>query len=310
MPGWLGTGTTSIICSRRARPTLAGRRRNQERQPWPRSPALYTRSAKLRQIADNRRGHMPRQERPSALTSSKSGPNICLSPQEFADAVLSREPAVAVFDCDGTLWSGDSGYDFMLWSIEEGIVSRNASDWIDSRYRLYLAGTVSELAMCGEMVQIYDGVSEAEIRRAAAAFFQSLFLDKIFPELHALVSSLNDRGTDIWVVSSTNNWVIEEGVRGFNIPPSRVISARTQVLGGAITSKLLDVPTGEGKAESLVKAGVTAPDVVFGNSIHDAAMLEIARKAFPVNPTPALLQIAARHGWPVFYPDGTLPALA
>ena len=95
-----------------------------------------------------------------------------------------ENPAVAVFDCDGTLWSGDSGYDFMVWSIEEGIVSRNASDWIDSRYRLYLAGKVSELAMCGEMVQIYDGVSEAEIRRAAAAFFQSRFLDKIFPEMH------------------------------------------------------------------------------------------------------------------------------
>ncbi len=118
---------------------------------------------------------------------------------------------------------------------------------------------------------------------------------------------MNDRGTEIWVVSSTNNWVIEEGVRGFNIPPSRVISARAHVAGGVITSKLLDVPTGEGKAESLIKAGVAAPDAVFGNSIHDAAMLEIARQAFPVNPTPALLQIAARQGWPVFYPDGTVP---
>ena len=37
--------------------------------------------------------------------------------------------------------------------------------------------------MCGEMVQIYDGLSESEIRRAAAAFFRSRFLDKIFPEM-------------------------------------------------------------------------------------------------------------------------------
>src|ERR1700683_2143092 len=171
MPGWLGAGTTSIICSRRARPALAGRRRNQERQPCLRSSALYTESAKLGQIADNRRGHMPRQERPSALTS-KSGTPISLSPKEFVDSVLSRDPAVAVFDCDGTLWSGDSGYDFMVWSIEEGIVSRHERDWIDSRYRLYRAGKVSELAMCGEMVQIYDGLNESEIRRAAGVFFR------------------------------------------------------------------------------------------------------------------------------------------
>src|SRR3984957_20775583 len=131
---------------------------------------------------------MPSQERPSALTSSKSSSNIHLSPQEFVDAVLFREPAVAVFDCDGTLWSGDSGYDFMVWSIEEGIVSRNASDWIDSRYRLYRAGTVSELAMCGGMVQIYDGLNETEVRRAAAAFFHARFVDKIFPEMESLVT--------------------------------------------------------------------------------------------------------------------------
>ena len=241
------------------------------------------------------------------MTTSQSSKSVCLSPKDFIHSVLSLEPAIAVFDCDGTLWEGDSGYDFMVWSIEEGIVSRNASDWIDSRYRLYRAGKVSEIAMCGEMVQIYDGLSELEVRRAAAAFFQSRFTDRVFPEMRSLVASLNERGTEIWVVSSTNNWVIEEGVRGFNIPPSRVISARAQVVGGVITSKLLDVPTDEGKAESLIKAGVSAPDAVFGNSIHDAAMLEIARQAFPVNPTPALLQIAAQTGWPVFYPDGIVP---
>jgi phosphoserine phosphatase len=243
------------------------------------------------------------------LTSSKST-HTTLSPQEFSDSVLSREPAVAVFDCDGTLWDGDSGYDFMVWSTEEGLVSRNASDWIDSRYRLYRAGTVSELAMCGEMVQIYDGLSEAEIRGAAATFFQSRFTDKIFPEMLSLVAALTERGTQVWVVSSTNNWVIEEGVRSFQVPASRVISARAKVVNGVITSKLMDVPTGEGKARSLIAAGVAAPDVVFGNSVHDAAMLEIARQAYPVNPTPALLEIAGKHGWPIFYPEGTLPSLA
>ena len=241
------------------------------------------------------------------MTTIQSSKSVCLSPKDFIHSVLSLEPTIAVFDCDGTLWDGDSGYDFMVWSIEEGIVSRNASDWIDNRYRLYLTGKVSELAMCGEMVQIYDGLSEVEIRRAAAAFFHSRFPEKIFPEMRSLVASLTDRGTEIWVVSSTNNWVIDEGVRGFNIPPSRVISARARVAGGVITSELVDVPTDEGKAESLIKAGVAAPDAVFGNSIHDAAMLEIARQACPVNPTPALLQIAAQKGWPVFYPDGIVP---
>ena len=164
--------------------------------------------------------------------------------------------------------------------------------------------------MCGEMVQIYDGLREVEMLKAAAAFFASRFAERIFPEMRSLVETLKKRGAEIWVVSSTNNWVIEEGVRGFDIPSNHVISARVAVVDGVVTSKLVDVPTGEGKAQSLVRAGVTAPDVVFGNSIHDAAMLGIARQAYPVNPTAALKEIAAKQGWTVFYPEGILPGSA
>jgi phosphoserine phosphatase len=228
------------------------------------------------------------------------------SPAEFEDAVLSLSPATAVFDCDGTLWSGDAGYGFMVWSIESGLVSRNASDWIDSRYRLYLSGEVSETQMCGEMVQIYAGLQEEEIRHAAAEYFRSHIEAHIFPELGELLAKLQYRGVDIWAVSSTNNWVIEEGVRRFDIPASRVLAAQVRVAEGRITSDLLDVPSGEGKAVALARVSVNNPHAVFGNSVHDAAMLVMAKRAFPVNPTPALLEIAAERGWPVFYPGAVL----
>ena len=34
-------------------------------------------------------------------------------------------------------------------------------------------------------------------------------------------------------------------------------------------------------------------------------MLEIARNAFPVNPSPALLVTAAKHSWGYFLPEST-----
>jgi phosphoserine phosphatase len=216
-------------------------------------------------------------------------------------------PAVAVFDCDGTLWSGDAGSGFMNWTIETGLVSREATDWIDERYRGYLRGDVSEAAICGEMVQMYQLLREEEMRRAAEVFFKAQIERNIFPEMLALVEELRGKGVEIWAVSSTNNWVIEEGVRRFGIQADRVLAAQVEVKDGVVTDVLLDVPTDEGKVAALGRVGVTAPDAVFGNSVHDAAMLSIARRAFPVNPTPGLVEHSARAGWAVYYPGSVEP---
>ena len=196
----------------------------------------------------------------------------------------------------------------MKWTIETGLVSREITDWIDARYRGYLRGEVSEVAICGEMVQMYQRLREDEMRRAAKVFFESRIERNIFPEMLALVDELRGEGVEIWVVSSTNNWVIEEGVRRFGIPAGRVLAARVEVRDGVVTDVIRDVPTDEGKVAALARVGVTAPDAVFGNSVHDAAMLAIARRAFPVNPTPELVERSIREGWPIYTPASVTPA--
>jgi phosphoserine phosphatase len=223
--------------------------------------------------------------------------------QEFERLVFGSKPKIAVFDCDGTLWGGDSGYGFMAWSLEQGLVSRSTSDWIDTRYRGYLAGKVSEVQICGEMVQVYAGLREQELRTAAAQYVNKFVRHRAFAEMTALLAALHQAGVELWAVSSTNKWVVAEGVRDFNIPEERVLAAEVAVKDGIITSKIVDVPTGEGKATALARVGLTRPDAVFGNSVHDLAMLEMAVNAFPVNPSPALLGAAGKKGWGYFRPQ-------
>ncbi|MGH9606741.1 MAG: HAD family hydrolase [Terracidiphilus sp.] len=238
----------------------------------------------------------PEQAKVSKLSARK------WTAEEFKRLVLGSGLKVAVFDCDGTLWSGDAGYEFMAWSLEQGLVSRSTSDWIDTRHRAYRAGQVSELEICGEMVQIYAGLRDQELRAAAARYFDEFVRGRIFAEMADLVATLREKGVELWAVSSTNRWVVAEGVRDFGIAEKRIVAAEVRVVDGLITSELVDVPTDEGKAASLRRVGLTAPDAVFGNSIHDLAMLEMARNAFPVNPSPALLEAAARNGWGYFRP--------
>jgi phosphoserine phosphatase len=224
--------------------------------------------------------------------------------RQFKSLVLDRNLKTAVFDCDGTLWSGDAGYGFMVWSIEQGLVSRSTSDWIDTRHRAYRCGQVSEVDICGEMVQIYEGLREQELRAAAAQYVQEFVRPCIFPEMLSVVAALQRAAVEIWAVSSTNRWVVAEGVRDFSIPEDRVLAAEVRVRAGVITSEIVDVPTDEGKAITLRRIGLPVPDAVFGNSIHDLAMLQLARFAFPVNPSPALVQVAAKNAWGYFRPQG------
>ena len=158
------------------------------------------------------------------MKSLEARPVVRFNHEEFRHAVLYPAPRIAVFDCDGTLWDGDAGLGFMTWSMEAGLLSRDASGWIDARHRLYRQGEVSEAAICGEMVQVYAGLREDELRRAAARYFAAHVEAQIFPEMQSLVADLRAEGTDVWAVSSTNNWVVEEGVRRFGIGPERVLA--------------------------------------------------------------------------------------
>lgn len=224
--------------------------------------------------------------------------------EEFKRLVFECKPNVAVFDCDGTLWSGDAGYGFMAWTLEQGLVSRSTNDWLDTRYRAYRAGKVSEEAMCGEMVQMYAGLRDEELCAAAARYVDKFVRGRIFAEMAALVAALRQAGVELWAVSSTNRWVIAEGLRDLGIPAERILAAEVRVADGIITSEIVDVPTGPAKAKALKRVGLSAPDAVFGNSVHDLAMLEMARCPFPVNPSPALLDAAAKKGWGYFRPQG------
>lgn len=230
-----------------------------------------------------------------------SHPNS-LSTTEFLARIYETAPRVAVFDCDGTLWGPDSGSAFMWWSMEEGLLSPEATAWLKGRYDGYKRGGVSELAICGEMVQVYRGIPEGTIRQRAAEFFREEIEPQIFPEMQRLVADLQAAGTEIWAVSSTCDWVVEEGVKRFNIVANRVLAACVECVSGVATDQLRDVPTDEYKVASLKHVGVTSPDAVFGNSIHDAAMLSIARAPFPVNPSAELASLSAELGWSVYYP--------
>jgi phosphoserine phosphatase len=223
----------------------------------------------------------------------------------FIESVLALRPEIAVFDCDGTLWSGDSGRDFFYWEIERGLVTREVADTMLARYRLYEAGEVGEEPMCAEMVTMHHGLAIDDLHRAAEEFFIEVVNPRIFPEMLELTHRLAEQGCDLWAVSSTNNWVVEAGASRFRIARNHVLAAAVHIENGRATDRLHRVPTGAHKAAAIREVIGKPVHGVFGNSVHDHAMLEIAKHPFCINPNPDLEHAAKQKRWPIYWPKGT-----
>jgi phosphoserine phosphatase len=222
---------------------------------------------------------------------------------QFVDSVLRLEPRVAVFDCDGTLWSVDAGERFFSWELEQELVSDEIAHWARLRYADYQAGKVDEEVMCGEMVTMHRGLREEVVQHAADSCFAEGVAPSIFGEMRELVRRLHEGGCEAWVVSSSNQWIIRSGMRYFEIPPDRILAGEAAVENGLILDRLVRMPSGPGKSEAIREVVAREPDCAFGNSIWDREMLEMSKYPFAINPNSNLKEIAISRNWRVYQPE-------
>jgi phosphoserine phosphatase len=95
-------------------------------------------------------------------------------------------------------------------------------------------------------------------------------------------------------------------MRHFGIPQNRILAAEVAIENGAITDRLIRVPSGPGKVKAirsvLQSSADHRPDCAFGNAIWDREMLAMSKHAFAINPNPNLKEIAIANGWAVYQP--------
>lgn len=231
-------------------------------------------------------------------------------------APLAREGAVAAFDGDGTLWSGDVGEDFFHAFARDGDFRAEAhatlaqtarahhlDDAGDGRaiarrlFEAYERGAFPEETICEVIAWAPAGRTWADYR----AFFEARFppaamTARIHEETAALVEGMRTLGVEVFLVSASPKPVVEAAAAAVAIPPDHVIAAEPTVEGALVAASVhRPIPYGPGKVRRLRERIGDRPLVVAcGDNAFDEDLLRDARIGCAVRPKPRLAAIAER----------------
>ncbi len=217
------------------------------------------------------------------------------------EAVLDAPGCVWVTDADGTLWSDDIGEGFLKALIEDkALVSPEA---VGDVYRNYESKVRADKAGgFAWAVQVMAGMPEEDVRSRAADFARMFVPAHLHPEMKALLAEAKRRGCEPWIVSASNQWIVEAAAPLLGLPASHAVGIRVAVEGGTLTSKVVPPVTYKaGKVEAIERFIGRDVSLVTGDSFGDVEMFSSAIHAALVvrhpESDPALLDLAARSGW-------------
>ncbi len=97
------------------------------------------------------------------------------------------------------------------------------------------------------------------------------------PEMKDLFAKLKEKGFDVWVLSSSNQWAVEEMAKEYGVFRSRVAGIRLKTLDGVMSAEpLLPLPHGGGMAEAIVMFIGRSPVLIIGGE-KDEELLKYGR---------------------------------
>ena len=215
-------------------------------------------------------------------------------PGFIRDLGPATDGAIAVWDADGTLWTGDVADDFTQWMIETGEVRGRA--WPEY-LRIYRDDAP---AGCRYLLHLYEGLHVDRVAERVEHWWRHHSRRRWILQVVASVRHLADAGYATWIVSGTPT--------DFLLPLGRVLPV-DRVLGmdfeldpdGRITGRHAGIScAGAGKAEKILASSGGRP-VAFcaGNGDLDGPMMELARQAWSIYPDAAFESYSRSRGWPV-----------
>jgi len=214
--------------------------------------------------------------------------------------------ALAVFDLDKTLITGDSDFLWGEFMSENGMVDRaNYQKRNADFFKQYTLGklNISEyLEFCLEPLSRF---SYDELRNYHRSFLEEKIRPIISNDAIKQVEKHRDQGDTLLVLTATNRFITSPIVAEFGI--ENLLATEIELIDERYTGKVLGKPCfQEGKIEHLKRwisnRNISLDDSHFYSDSHnDLPTLELVDYPNVVNPDDKLREIALKRNWPIHH---------
>ena len=212
--------------------------------------------------------------------------------------------ALAIFDLDHTLLSGDSDHSWGQFLVDQGMVDseiyQKSNDYFFEQYKR------GELAIFEYLEFAMKPLTEHPLPvllEARETFLKERIEPLVSDASRKLIQSHKDKGDTLLIITATNGFVTYPIAELLDI--EHIIAPHPEVIDGNYTGKIVGTPSYQhGKVERLddwLKEHNQSLDgsYFYSDSHNDLPLLREVEHPVAVDPDDTLRAIAEENGWPV-----------
>jgi len=212
--------------------------------------------------------------------------------------------ALALFDLDNTLLSGDSDYLWGQFLVEKNLVDRDHYDRQNKRfYELYNQGKLNiyEFAEFAFKPLVENTIEALE--QLHQQFMKQKILPIITEKARDLVTKHKTDGDTLVVITATNSFITGPIAKELGI--ENLIATEAELMDGKYTGKIAGTPCFQDGKVTRLKQWILENEVAsencifYSDSINDLPLLELVKKPVAVDPDEKLKAIATEKNWPI-----------
>lgn len=212
--------------------------------------------------------------------------------------------ALAIFDLDNTLLSGDSDHMWGTFLCEHGIVDAAYYQRENDRfYDDYVEGTLDIYEFLRFALKPLSENNLEGLLQLREQFMQEKIEPIILPAGLELIDKHRQAGDTLIIITATNTFVTAPIAERLGI--EHLLGTEPEMVDGRYTGEVAGIPSyREGKIKRLnqwlweYNADLKG-SIFYSDSHNDIPLLETVEKAVAVDPDDALRDYATKNQWPI-----------